>query len=1039
MEFRVLGPLEVVVGDDRLDLGSNRQQTVLAVLLLEPNRGVTIGRLVEAVYGDNPPNTSRSQVQICISALRRLFSKHGEPGIITTQSTGYSLRTDLDSVDSHRFQTLTVQARRSRESGEYENAVRTYREALALWRGPALEGIESRFVQSSAGRLEEDRITANEDCLQLELDLGHHHELVSELTTLVDDYPLRERLRGQLMLALYRSGRQVEALQVYRTARRTMIEELGIEPNEQLQQLEYAILTSDERLAAPPTAARPALIVDAGPSTTQQPQAPPPVPPPVPPASVPRLLPTDIADFTGRSKQVEEIRQYLLLAAEDRTRYAVPIIGIIGKAGTGKSTIAVHSAHGIADLYPDGQLYADLHGGASRPISPMHVLERFLRALGVPGNAIPDSLDERAEMYRGLLADRRTLVVLDDASTEGQVTPLLPGDSGCAVVITSRGRLAGLPGTVHVEVDVFDLQQSIELLSRIAGADRVGAEMDAAAHLAELCGKLPLALRIAGARLSARPHWSIEQLAGRLEDEAHRLDELKHGEMGIRASISLTYESIPDDTRRLFRRLAILDFSAFSAWVSAALLDRPLYETQDLLDDLADAQLIETTGIGHGVHSQYRFHDLIRVFARERLAAEESAAERRAALGRVLGGLLFLTEAAHRNEYGGDHTQVHSGATRWPLPDKLVAQLVSAPLNWYERERLTLVAGIRQAAQAGFADLSWDLAISAVTLFESRAYFDDWRDTHEIALAASRAAGDVRGQAAMLYSLSSLHITEQRFTEARANLDAALTLFQGLPDDLGIALVIRNLALLDRMVGRFDEARDYYERALEIFRRTGDRIAAAYVINSLAQLRLEHDDLRGATGLLAEALRLARDGGSRRVEAQVLHRMGSTLLRSEEPDDASEIFEQALRVVREMGDRTGEAYALQGLGLARLRTGAHEAADAALRQALTLATTTGHRLAEARIKVGLGELALARRHPEEGLPHLREALMLFNRMNASMLEAEALVLVADAYQASGDPEAAREALTEAQELCARMDSPAGRRLCGRIGARLGLK
>lgn len=1035
MEFRVLGPLEVVDGDDRLDLGSNRQQTVLAVLLLEPNRGVTIGRLVEAVYGDNPPNTSRSQVQICISAMRRLFAKHGEPGIITTQSTAYALKADLESIDSHRFQRLTAEARRARENGEFEDAVRVYREALALWRGPALEGIESRFVQSSAGRLAENRITANEDCLQLELDLGHHHELVSELTTLVDEYPLRERLRGQLMVALYRSGRQVEALQVYRTARRTMIEELGIEPNEQLQQLEYSILTSDDRLAAPPVTTRPALVVDPPPAAVPQPNPPP--PPPQPPAvSVPRLLPTDIADFTGRSKQVEEIRQHLLLAAEDRTRYAVPIIGIIGKAGTGKSTIAVHSAHGIADLYADGQLYADLHGGASRPISPMHVLERFLRALGVAGNAIPESLDERAEMYRGLLADRRTLVVLDDAYSEGQVTPLLPGESRCAVVVTSRGRLAGLPGTVHVEVDVFDLQQSIELLSRIAGADRVQAEMESAAQLAELCGKLPLALRIAGARLSARPHWSIEQLAGRLEDETRRLDELKHGEMGIRASISLTYESTPDDARRLFRRLAILDFSVFSAWVSAALLDRPLYETQDLLDDLADAQLIETTGIGHGVHSQYRFHDLIRVFARERLAAEETAAERRAALGRVLGGLLFLAEAAHRNEYGDDHSQIHSGATRWPLPDKLVSQLVSAPLNWYERERLTLVAGIRQAAQAGFAELSWDLAISAVTLFESRAYFDDWRDTHEIALAASRTADDVRGQAAMLYSLSSLHITEQRYSEARANLDAALTLFEDLPDDLGVALVIRNLALLDRMVGRFDEARDYYERALEIFQRTGDRIAAAYVMNSLAQLRLEHDDLEGARALLADALRLAREGGSRRVEAQVLHRTGSTLLRAGDAGQAQEIFEQALTVVREMGDRTGEAYALQGLGLARLRTGAHEAADAALRQALVLATTTNHRLAEARIKVGLGELALARRHPEEGLPHLREALMLFNRMNASMLEAEALSLVADAYQASGDPEAAREALTEALALCDRMDSPAGRQLCERITERL---
>ncbi|WP_067182550.1 AfsR/SARP family transcriptional regulator [Microtetraspora niveoalba] len=1020
MEFRVLGPLEVTVADGHLNLGGSRQQAVLALMVMEPNRMVTMGRLMEALYGDSPPTTSRSQVQICISSLRRMFAKSGAPKLITTQPRGYVLWVDNDQIDSQRFERLTTQARQSRDAGDAEQAVRQFRQALALWRGPALEGIDSRLVQSAAGRLNETRITANEDCVQLELDLGRHHELVAELTDLVEEHPLRERLRGQLMLALYRSGRQAEALQVYRIARRTMIEELGIEPDEQLQQLEHAILTSSEKLAAPPA---PAAI------RLQAPAVPAPELPLLQPSHVvvPRMLPADTADFTGRTKQVDEIHQYLMRDADDPARFAIPIIGISGKPGIGKSTIAVHAAHSIAERYPDGQLYADLHGGASRSVGPMHVLGRFLRALGATGSAIPDSLDERAEMYRNLLANRKMLVVLDDAGSEGQVLPLLPGEPTCAVILTSRSRLAGLAGALHIEIDVFDTEQSIALLSRIAGAERVQSEPESAASLARLCGQLPLALRIAGTRLSARPHWSVEQLAERLEDETRRLDELKHGGMGIRASISMTYESTSEEAKQLFRRLAILDFAAFSPWVSAALLDRPLHKAQDLLDDLADAQLIETIGVGRGVHSQYRFHDLIRVFAREQLAATEPATERKAALGRALGALLFLAEAAHHMEYGGDYVQIHSNASRWPLPSALVDQIVSAPLFWYEQERLTLVSGIRHAAQAGFVELAWDLAISTVTLFESREYLDDWRDTHKIALAAARRAGDVRGQAAMLYSLGSLYIAEQRFAEARDNFDSAVALFEEVGDDQGIALVIRNVALVDRMTGRFEEAAVHNEQALKIFRKTGDRIAAAYVINNLAQLRLETDDLHGARELLGEALKLSQEGGSRRVEAQVLHGMGHMLLESGDLVGALKVFEQARAVVRDMGDRTGEAYALQGLGLAQLRLGKHELAEITLRHALTLAGTANHRLAEGRIKFALGELALARKRPDDSLPHLLGALALFQGMNATLYRIRTLIMLGDAHLAAGDAASARDALAEAHALRDKLGSPTGER------------
>ncbi|RCG26530.1 SARP family transcriptional regulator [Sphaerisporangium album] len=1004
MEFGILGALEASVAGRRLDLGGIRQQIVLGVLLLDANRVVTIGRLMEAIYGDEPPTTARAQVQICISSLRRLFAANGSPDIISTQSLGYAIRVAADEIDAQRFESLVQRARRARESRNVNEAIRHYREALSLWRGPALDGIDSRLVQSAASRLAEDRITANEDCIQLELDLGRHHELVGELTELTEEYPLRERLRGQLMTALYRSGRQAEALQVYRNARRTMIEELGIEPNERLQQLEHAILTSDESLDPPAQPER----VQAQPAPT------------VP--NVPGMLPTDIADFTGRTKQIEDIRQRLMLASEDRSRFAVPIIVIVGKPGVGKTTVAVHASHSVGDRFPHGQLFADLHGAAPRPTSPMQVLERFLRVLGVSGTAIPDGLEERAEMYRALLADRRMLIVLDDAGSESQVLPLLPGNPASAVIITSRSRLAGLAGAVHVDVEIFESDQSVNLLSRIAGIERVQSEIEAAEALAELCGHLPLALRIAGARLSARPHWSIEQLVSRLEDETRRLDELKHGEMGIRASISLTYDSISEDARRLFRRLTILDSPVFSAWVSAALLDRPLAEAQDLLDDLADAQLIETTGIGYGVHSQYRFHDLLRVFARERLAAEETPAERGAALARVLGGLLYLAEAAHRREYGGDYVQIHSGAMRWPLPDKLVGQLVAAPLQWYERERSMLVSGIRQAAQAGFVELCWDLAISSVTLFESRVYLDDWRETHQIALTAARQAQDKRGQAAMHYSRGSLYITEQRFGDARCDFEAAVQLFEEVGDRQGTALVIRNIGFLDRLSGRFSDAEAHYKRALEIFRSTEDQVASAYVLHNLAQLRLEFDDLPGAQRLLTEALELSRTSGSRRVEAQVLHRIGHTYLQSDQPALAAEVFNEALAVVRNIGDPTGEAYALHGLGIARLRRGELADAASALHRSLMLASTSSEQLVEARVQLGLGELSIAQEDAPQAVVHFEQALSLFRAMHMPLLEARTLISLSEAQQDAGDGEAAQDSLARALALTDKMDA-----------------
>ena len=997
MEFRILGPLEVAVGAERLELGGPRQQVVLATLLLNAGSVVTVGQLLEAIYGEDLPPTARSQVQISISSLRRRFASQGHAAAISTQAQGYVLQVGNGRLDSQRFGEMVAAARAAHDANHLDQALASYHDALRLWRGPALDGIDSQFVQAAASRLDEQRITTNEDRLTLELDLGRHHELVGELAELVEEFPLRERLRGQLMLALYRCDRTAEALEVYRHARRTMIDELGIEPSGRLQRLEHAILTSDPALDPP---AEPIRI----PAVKQQ---------------VPHLLPAGIADFTGRADEVSHIRQRLIHVTDEEARLPAPVVVITGKGGVGKSSLAVHVCHGVAGHFAGGQLFADLHGGAFHPVGPAQVLERFLRALGVPGSQIPDGLDERAEVYRNLLADRRILVVLDDAVGESQILPLLPGSGAAAVVITSRSQLAGLAGATHVEVNVLGAGQSLDLLARIAGTGRVQAQSRAAAAVAEQCGHLPLALRIAGARLAARPHWSIQQLADRLADETRRLDELTHGDLGIRASVSLTYEHASEQARRLLRRLALLEMPVFSGWLSAPLLDQPVTDAEDLLDELVNAQLVETTGTGSSVHSHYRLHELIRVFARERLAAEEPGAEQKAALERALGALLYLAEQADRRYYGGDYFQLQSDAPRWPLPGRLAEELVSDPLSWYDRERAALVAGVRQAAQAGLVELCWSLAHRAETLFEARAYFDDWRETADIALAAARKAQHVRGQAAMLYCRGTLHSEQLQLDPARRDLNAAAQLFKDAGDDQGTALVTRNIARIDRLSGQLDDATRRYEQALALFRRTGNHLATATVLYGLAQVKLELNDLHAATGLLADALRLAQAARCGRIEAQVLHQMGKAYLLAGELARAGDTFELALTTVRDLADPIGEAHVLQGLGVAKARQGEFGQARTALQHAMQLACTAGERLAEAQALLGLSELALTSGDPREAVVLGRQASGAFREMGTPLHEARALTLLSEAHTALGDSAAADEASAQAAALRAK--------------------
>jgi tetratricopeptide (TPR) repeat protein len=664
----------------------------------------------------------------------------------------------------------------------------------------------------------------------------------------------------------------------------------------------------------------------------------------------------------------------------------VPVVVLSGTGGVGKSALAVHVAQRVAENFPDGQLYANLLGGTANPVPPGQLLFSFLRALGVSPNAIADDLDGRADLFRSHLSNRRVLIVLDDAATESQVAPLLPGGARCAVLVTSRTRLVGLPGAHHVDITTLPSDRAVELLTRIAGPARIQAEPTVAAELARLCGHLPLALRIVGAKLVGRPHWRVSELVARLEDETRRLDELVHGDLGVRASIALSYDGLGTAARRLLRTLSILDAPHVASWVAAALLDIAVEPAEDLLEVLGEAQLLDPYRDQSTGQVRYRCHELVRLFGRERLLAEESPDDRSEALRRTLSAWLTLAEAAHRAEYGGDYTLLHSTEPRWATFSPPVTALIRAhPIGWLDSERAGLVAAVRQAAAAGFDELCWDLAMTSVTLFETRTYYDDWREVTDIALAATEAAGNHRGRAAMLASAGERYIFQQRYDDAVAALRPALELFESVGDRHGQALVGRNLTFIDRLHGDTAGAYARYAALVDEFDAVGDQIAKAHVLNGMARIRLDDGDAPAAEKLLAEALTIALNVGSRRVEAQVRHALGEAYLSQGALEPAADSFHWVLRIVRHNSDEIGETYALHGLGMVRHREGRYADAEASLTSALAIARRVDEPLVEARVLQALGEMELSRRWFEPARRYLGEAAAIYRRLRADAM------------------------------------------------------
>ncbi|HEU4421103.1 MAG TPA: BTAD domain-containing putative transcriptional regulator, partial [Pilimelia sp.] len=624
LDFRILGPLEVWQGDERVPVEASRERAILAVLLLGANRVVAADRLTELVWGDDPPPRARNTVHTLVWRLRRRLASAGSPEVLLTQPPGYLVRIEPDQLDLHRFERLLDAGREAMTAGRVAEAERLFGDALGLWRGQPLADVAAEGLRRlEEPRLEELQLQAVEARVEAQLALGRHGELIGELRGLVADHRLREALSGHLMVALYRSGRQAEALETYRSLRAVLAEELGVEPGSALQRLHQAVLRADPALDRPGTADR-ALDLP-GTAGTAEPAPGPPAPARLT-GPVPALLPADIPAFTGRVRELRDLDD-LLDGGEGRPA-AVVITAIAGTAGVGKTALAVRWAHRVRDRFADGQLYVNLRGyAASAPMRPIDALSRFLRALGVPAEQVPHELEEAADLYRSLLADRRVLVILDHARGPDQVRPLLPGGSGCLVLITSRDRLGGLvahEGAHRLTLDVLPPDEAHTLLARVVGAERVAAEPAAAEDLARACAHLPLALRIAGANLINHPQHRLADYLGELRD-GNRLASLEvdgDEQAAVRNNFDLSYTGLPAPAQRLFRLLGLVPGPDVTAGAAAALADVPPQLAARELDRLAGAHLISESA-----PARYAFHDLLRLYAAEHARLEESDAD----------------------------------------------------------------------------------------------------------------------------------------------------------------------------------------------------------------------------------------------------------------------------------------------------------------------------------------------------------------------------------------------------------------------------
>ncbi|WP_241740789.1 BTAD domain-containing putative transcriptional regulator [Streptomyces sp. L2] len=1306
-EVRLLGPVEVWEGNRRAPLGGSRPLAVLGALVVHLGEVVSTERLVDLVWDERAPATAGALVATHVSAARRALNRIGVADVIRTRPRGYVVDLDPGRVDARRFEQLLAGARLEAAGGRPADAVDVLAEALGLWRGQeALEGLGQSFARIESARLAELRLVAHEESFALRLELGRADETIAPLLAHVAAHPLRERARGQLMTALFRTGRLSDALRTYQEGRTLLRDELGIDPGPELRALHQALLTNDTDLPGSPPGRSPAAgrggdapspargrSTPAGPRTGpwtgprtgtewaetgqagpapgpgagwhQGPSAdagadPPPgigagadvgpgaaagpgagrhpdpgttaargwarhagrgantdpgegrhhdalaagepaedghhstgaagrpaedghhstgaagepaedghhstgaagepaedghhstgaagepaedghhsagaaggpeegwhhdtgtagghgpdqlpgrgpdrfpgqapgrvpgqrpdrhsgqpperysgqgqgpypgqggagaagpgsgvpiagaagpgsggpfagagdapaqahagagpgeghrgVPAGAPVAGVvpgprtepvPSHLPPDIADFVGRAEQAAWAVG-VLRGAGGAGRTAPPIGVISGRSGTGKTALAVHVGHRTAELFPDGRLFIDLRAADATPLQPADALARLLRAMGAGPRTLPAGLEELTGLYRTHIGHRRVLLILDNAAGEAHVRPLLPPGPGSAVLVTSRRRLVALEGAAHLDLAVPDERDALELLRRVAGNERTGAEPDQAAEIVALCGRLPLAVRIAGARLAARPHWPPGRLAGRLRDERRRLNELSAGDLELRSSLELGYQDLAPPERRALRRLALLDLPDFAAWVAAPLLDIGTDDAEEAVERLVDCHFIDVLGVDGTGRTRYRIHDLAREHARERCLSEEGAEERAAAVLRLVACWLDLARKAAARGPGGAARHFPEPAAVRALDPETEESLLARPAAWFAAEQAGLLAAAVHCADHQHVRAARDLA-GALMAGSAALYnrFDAWSRSHTAAMTAVRRGGDTQGEAWLLSGLGQLRYEQDDFDASYAYFADALRLFEEPPGTpAGAARALAGMGTARREQARYDEASALLRASLEHYGPAGgvdDSGARARVLYGLGYVHREQGRTEAARQALTEALELYRAAADRHGEGLTLRSLALCHRAEDEHAEAERVLGQVLEIFGELQDTFGTMYTEQSLAKVELRTGRPGRASERLGRCLEVARERRDRFGEALVLRTLGEAHLADGDPAGAREPLERALALWEELRLPLWRARTLWDMAQARAASGEEEEEEEA------------------------------
>ncbi|WP_232248067.1 AfsR/SARP family transcriptional regulator [Streptacidiphilus rugosus] len=923
-------------------------------------------------------------------------------GLLVTDGPGYRADVDDEQLDLNRFSTLTGRARQELAAGDVAAAAEQLRAALALWRGPVMAGLGGDTVTAAATALDERRLAAAEQLFQLRLNEGEAAELVGDLRELIAEQPLRETLRGQLMLALYRSGRAAEALEEYGKVRDLLVEELGIDPGPRLVKLYEAILRDSDELAGPERAEATA---PARPAATGTP------PPAAQPSGGPlSTLPYDLTDFTGRD---DELRR-LLGFAEGDAEHGTRIVAVDGMGGSGKTSLAVRAAHLMADGYPDGRLFVDLRGYSpgEEPRRPSAVLASLLRTLGVPDQQIPEEEGGRAALWRATLSGRRVLLLLDNALDVAQVLPLLPASPGCLVLVTSRTRLIDLDGAEWISIGVLPAADSSSLLAETLGAQRMAAEPEAVAELAELCGHLPLALRIASARLRNRSRWTVQYLVDRLRDETRRLGELSSGERSVAATIQLSFQAMEEEARAAFRLLGLHLGADIDVHAAAALLGADLRAAEDLLEQLLDVHLAQQHVLG-----RYCLHDLVRSFAQS-LRTEATATADGAAVERIVDYYVAASEEGCAVLFPG---RVRHSVQLPATPAELPA--LSRPeqsRGWFDQESVALLAAVTLAHERGLDRHVGALARNVMFYLNLRSSIDDYERVALLAVDSARRQGEPRALEISLSNLTNAHWKLGRFQDGIAVAKEALEIARASGNTHGEAVCLDQLGLLHSSLGRLREARADLTRAVELLDNPASKAMALCNLSTVHAWLGQYDDAAAAAG---EALRLGCADGAWLNEITALNDLAIARLGLGRPDQAATCLEKALRIgdESELPEELALAFALAADAAHRLQQ--TTSASAHEERALELVRARGTAVRRCQVENIIGRLRRHRGAYAQALELHESAARWAGEIDYRVELARAFDGMAQAAKALGDTSSATRSRERADALFAGMGVP----------------